>query len=201
MNYKTEQENFWATKFGDEYIDRNQNWMINTPFFSKVLDRTNNVVSIIEFGCNIGLNLRAINLLKPEAKLTGVEINKKAVDILRNDTDFDIVHSSIFDYKIQGLFDMSMVRGLLIHINPDMLNVVYEKLYQSSKRYILIDEYYNLTPVSIDYRGESDKLFKRDFAGEMLEKYPDLELVDYGFNYHRDNNFYKEDTNWFLLRK
>ena len=23
MTYKTEQENFWAGKFGDEYIDRN----------------------------------------------------------------------------------------------------------------------------------------------------------------------------------
>jgi len=82
-----------------------------------------------------------------------------------------------------------------------MLNDVYEKLYNSSNRYILIAEYYNPTPVSVVYRGHSNKLFKRDFAGEMLDKYSDLTLVDYGFNYHRDNSFHYADTNWFLLEK
>jgi hypothetical protein len=44
-------------------------------------------------------------------------------------------------------------------------------------------------------------LFKRDFAGEMLERYPDLELIDYGFVYKRDNNFPQDDITWFLLKK
>jgi len=44
-------------------------------------------------------------------------------------------------------------------------------------------------------------LFKRDFAGEMLDRFKDLELLDYGFVYHRDNNFPQDDLNWFLLRK
>jgi hypothetical protein len=65
--------------------------------------------------------------------------------------------------------------------------------------YILIDEYYNPYPVSIDYRGEKNKLFKRDFAGELLDKYPDLELIDYGFTYSRDG--WNDNTNWFLMRK
>jgi spore coat polysaccharide biosynthesis protein SpsF len=61
-------------------------------------------------------------------------------------------------------------------------------------------EYYNSSPVSIEYRGEIDRLFKRDFAGEMLEIYPDLKLIDYGFTYHRDF-FPDDDTTWFLLEK
>lgn len=44
-------------------------------------------------------------------------------------------------------------------------------------------------------------LFKRDFAGEMLEKYQDLQLVDYGFVYHGDANFPQDDLTWFLLEK
>lgn len=56
-------------------------------------------------------------------------------------------------------------------------------------------------PVVVSYRGHEDRLFKRDFAGEMLDRYPDLELVDYGFVYHRDPNFPQDDPNWFLLRK
>jgi pseudaminic acid biosynthesis-associated methylase len=94
-----------------------------------------------------------------------------------------------------------MIKGVLIHINPDMLESVYAKLYDSSNKYILIAEYYNPTPVSISYRGHNDRLFKRDFAGEMLDKYNDLRLTDYGFLYHRDNYFLQDDINWFLLEK
>ena len=72
---------------------------------------------------------------------------------------------------------------------------------KASNRYILIGEYYNPTPVTINYRGHDDRLFKRDFAGEMLDKHRNLKLVDYGFLYHRDNYFDQDDINWFLLEK
>ena len=62
-------------------------------------------------------------------------------------------------------------------------------------------EYYNPTPVEVTYRGNTGKLFKRDFAGELLDKYSDLELVDYGFIYHRDNCFPQDDITWFLMEK
>jgi spore coat polysaccharide biosynthesis protein SpsF len=82
-----------------------------------------------------------------------------------------------------------------------MLTVVYEKIYQASDRFILVCEYYNPTPTSISYRGHSDRLFKRDFAGEMLDKYSDLTLVDYGFAYHRDAAFPQDDITWILMQK
>ena len=66
---------------------------------------------------------------------------------------------------------------------------------------ICIIEYYNKTPVEVPYRGHKGKLFKRDFAGEILDRHEDLMLADYGFVYHRDNNFPQDDLNWFLLEK
>ena len=86
-------------------------------------------------------------------------------------------------------------------INPEMLDTVYDKLYESSKKYILVCEYYNPSPVAIDYRGHSDRLFKRDFCGEMLDKYSDLKLIDYGFSYKRDPAFSQDDITWFLMEK
>lgn len=201
MSYKTEQEEFWATEFGNDYINRNQDYISNIPFFSEVIGRTSNVESVIEFGCNIGLNLKALNTLLPECKLTGVEINNNACKFLHEWGGCNVVNKSIFDYHESQKYDLSMVKGVLIHINPSMLNNVYEKLYDSSDGYILIAEYYSPTPVSMSYRGHSDRLFKRDFAGEMLDKYCDLKLVDYGFLYHRDNYFQQDDINWFLLEK
>ena len=65
----------------------------------------------------------------------------------------------------------------------------------------IICEYYSRNPESLVYRGFKNKLFKRDFAGEMLELYPKLNLIDYGSAYHKDQNFPQDDITWFLLEK
>jgi len=99
-------------------------------------------------------------------------------------------------------WDFVFTKGVLIHQNPDMLEKVYELLYNASNRYVFICEYYNIVPVEVNYRGYNSVLFKRDFAGEIMDKYPDLKLVDYGFVYHRDPNFPdNDDLNWFLMEK
>lgn len=203
--YKTEQENFWAGEFGNEYINRNNDLQIiagNISVFSKIFDRTNNIKSVIEFGSNIGNNLKAIKSLIPDVELSAIEINENAIEILKKEQQIKVYAQSILDFEPDYKRDLAFIRGVLIHINPDQLQNVYEKLYNSSNKYIIIAEYYNQTPVSIPYRGHSERLFKRDFAGEMLDKYPDLELIDYGFSYYRDNNYpEQDDITWFLLKK
>lgn len=205
MAFKTAQENFWAGQFGDDYIGRNESNQLlasNLNFFSKALTTAERPDSIIEFGANIGMNLRAFHLLFPQIKSYGIEINENAANQLKEFIgDENVYHGSIFDYEPREQFDISLIKTVLIHINPDMLPKVYEQLYKSSKKYILICEYYNPSPMTVTYRGHTERLFKRDFAGEMMEKYPDLKLVDYGFAYKRDNNFPQDDITWFLLEK
>jgi pseudaminic acid biosynthesis-associated methylase len=94
-----------------------------------------------------------------------------------------------------------LISGVLIHIAPSSLPVVYEKLARSTGRYLCVDEYYNPTPVEVPYRGERERLFKRDFAGEILDRFPEFSLAAYGFVYHRDPNFPTDDSTWFLLEK
>ena len=48
--------------------------------WGKILKSTCNIKSIKELGCNIGLNLVALNKLNPEFSLTGYEINKDAAN-------------------------------------------------------------------------------------------------------------------------
>ncbi len=205
MNFKTEQEKFWAGDFGDEYIGRNKSeeyLASNLNFFSKAFSQLGQPNSLIEFGANIGMNLRAIKLLFPKIDLFGIEINKNAADELAKFIGQEnVFNGSIFEFEATHKCDVSLIKGVLIHINPEMLALVYEKLYTASNKYILICEYYNPSPVTVSYRGHSDRLFKRDFAGEMLEKYVDLKLVDYGFCYKRDKAFPQDDITWFLLEK
>jgi hypothetical protein len=53
----------------------------------------------------------------------------------------------------------------------------------------------------VNHRGKNDRLFKRDFAGEILENHSEMILIDYGFVYRRDPVFPQDDITWFLLEK
>jgi spore coat polysaccharide biosynthesis protein SpsF len=203
--YATSQEEFWAGDFGSEYIGRNDSSQLlasNLNFFTKALNQAGRISSCIELGANIGMNLKALQLLYPNIEIKGVEINPDAAKLLGGLIgEKNVYLESIFEFSVTSKVELSLIKGVLIHINPEMLNTVYEKLYQASSRFILVCEYYNPSPVAIPYRGHTDRLFKRDFAGEMLEKYSDLHLVDYGFSYRRDPAFPQDDITWFLMEK
>jgi spore coat polysaccharide biosynthesis protein SpsF len=204
VDFRTEQEIFWVGDFGTEYIDRNNGSdknIRNIGLFCDILRNTGEINSVVEYGANIGLNLKALKSILPNAEFHGVEINRKAYEILREWGGGKAYHQSILDFKPKIKFDFVFTKGVLIHINPDQLSNVYESLYRSSKKYICIIEYYNPTPVEVPYRRHLNKLFKRDFAGEILDIYHDLKLVSYGFVYHRDKHFPQDDLTWFLLKK
>jgi spore coat polysaccharide biosynthesis protein SpsF len=204
LRFKTSQEKFWFGDFGDEYTYRNKNnfkLACNIALFSRILSQTQAIESAIEFGANIGLNLQAIQQLIPEIQLSAIEINSVAAEELNKLKNITIYHQSILEFESKEIYDFVLVKGVLIHLNPDYLSSVYDLLYKSTKKYICIAEYYNPTPMSINYRGHEEKLFKRDFAGEIMDKFKDLKIVDYGFVYHRDPHFPQDDLNWFLLQK
>jgi len=205
MSFRTEQEFFWAGEFGTEYIKRNQSGKLlasNLALFVRALTATRELASCIEFGANVGMNLKALKLLFPEQEQHAVEINARAAAELRTFLPEEHVHqASLLEFAPSRTWDLVLIKGVLIHIQPDFLPNVYDLLYRATGRYLLVCEYYNPTPVSVPYRGHADRLFKRDFCGELLDHHDDLQLIDYGFAYHRDANFAQDDINWFLLGK
>ena len=204
MSFHTEQEQFWATDFGNDYPSRNEGEKMissNLALFSKIFKNCPEVQSVAELGCNIGLNLIALNRINKQLKLRGYEINEKAAKTASEEDIAEIVNTTVVEaLDASTTFDLTFTKGVLIHINPEMLHAVYQNLYDLSNRYILVCEYYNPSPVSIDYRGNKDRLFKRDFAGELINMYG-LKLVDYGFNYQHDPYLTQCDSTWFLLSK
>lgn len=205
-SFKTEQEAFWAGEFGDEYISRNNDSKLlasKVGWFAKVLSCIpgGDVHTCLEFGSNVGLNLRALHLLLPELESAAVEINAKAAEECGKISHNRVFCESILNFTTEEQFDLTFTAGVLIHIAPEELPKVYESLYQHSRRYILISEYYNPTPTEVAYRGHAGRLFKRDFAGELMDCFPDVELLDYGFGYYRDKQFPMGDHTWFLMAK
>ena len=203
-DYATAQEALWAGSFGTEYVERNRGADLvaaNTELFRKVLSRTSGVSSVLELGCNIGNNLRALRGLLPQAELLGVEINEAAAAEVRAWGGAEVEVGSILGYASERSFDLTFTKGVLIHINPEAVHEVYAALTAASSRFVMVCEYYNPTPVEVRYRGKDAALFKRDFAGEILDATPGLRLVDYGFTYHRDPVHPLDDSTWFLMEK
>jgi pseudaminic acid biosynthesis-associated methylase len=203
-SHETAQEAFWAGGFGDDYINRNRDAEAlagRTHLWSTILGRASGIGSAVEFGANIGLNIQALRRLLPGAALAAIEINAAAVAALNRIDGLAVHHGSILEPQVERAHDLAFTVGVLIHINPDALPAVYDNLHAASRRYVLVAEYYNPSPVAIPYRGHDDRLFKRDFAGEMLDRHADLRLVDYGFCYRRDSNFPLDDITWFLMEK
>lgn len=198
----SDQERLWEGTFGAEYTVRNVlDPQARAPFFRSILERAEGVSSVLEIGANRGHNLQSFRLADPSLKLTGVEINESAYGILRALEGVNAVNESIFDFETSERFDLVYTCGVLIQFNPDDLAATYKKMYDLSRRYILLSEYFNPTPVEVEYRGHRDMLFKRDFAGDLLDLHPDaLRVVDYGFQWKRMNPAW-DNTNWTLLER
>ena len=204
MRLKGEQESFWEGDFGTDYTARHETedtnnmafWnsiLFNSPF------RFYDIISIMELGANRGSNIKCLKKIYPAAEIGAVEINRFACDKVREIPGVELFEGSIFDLCTKKKWDMVITKGLLIHIDPILLDKAYELIYDLSAKYILLAEYYNPKPVEVPYRGNRNKLFKRDFAGDMIDRY-NLELLEYGFRYHRDE-YPQDDLTWFLMEK
>jgi pseudaminic acid biosynthesis-associated methylase len=201
--FRTEQERFWAGDFGTAYSKRNEGQKFidaATGIFARILTNARDVTSVLELGANIGINMHALKTLLPEARLSAVEINPAAHAKLSAIPGVTAHLGSILDYTQAKPVDLAFTSGVLIHINPDELPRVYDTLYNSSRRYVAIAEYYSERVEALSYRGEADRLWKRDWCAEIMKRHP-LKLIDYGFIYHGDPAFLGEDLTWFLMER
>ena len=202
----TPQESFWAGDFGQQYTSRNQAPSMedaNVWLFSRALRGAGPITSVMEFGANSGLNLRALRRIYSCLDCHAVEINPAAAELLAAEIGAENTHlRSLFDYDPEGKsWDLVLCKGVLIHLAPENLERAYEKIHLCARRYVLMMEYYSPDPVMVPYRGHQNRLFKRDYAGEFLDRYPDYSLLDYGFAYRRDPVAPQDDLTWFLMKR
>lgn len=204
----TTQLDAWRGEFGDRYIDRNETLTevlrMRTRMWAEMLKGTYGAEpeSILEVGCNIGLNLRAIDRLSAAA-LYAVEPNAKARQRVVDDRV--MAAERLHDATGQNLpfsvgeIDMVFSAGVLIHVHPDDLGAVADEMHRVSNRWILVAEYFSTKPESIPYRGRNDLLFKRDFGGFFLDRFDDIEIAADGFQWRRSTGL--DDVTWVLFRK
>ncbi len=177
----SQQREFWMSNFGTDYINRNktievvnelykkQTGITVENIFNKFFDEINRESTIIELGCNVGLNLSVLNKMGFK-NLTGLEINETAFSIAKkNNPDINFIHSSIENFKFTETYDLVYTGGVLIHINPDTLPLIITKMGQLSKKYIFGFEYFSENLVEIKYRNNENTCWKQNFP-ELIKK-------------------------------
>jgi pseudaminic acid biosynthesis-associated methylase len=203
---RSEQEDFWADKYAQDYIKKNSQFdnQLGADAWKKMLhSATGEVSSYLECGCNIGRNVDQLKIALPAAKASIIEISKPAFNFITARHHFEqAFNGAILESTFEeGSFDLVFTMGVLIHINPGELLANMERIHKYSRKYILIGEYFNRTPTSIDYQGEKDRLFKRDFGKLFIENF-DVKLVDYGFLWgHIYDLAGFDDITWWLFEK
>ncbi|MDR1057406.1 MAG: methyltransferase domain-containing protein [Coxiellaceae bacterium] len=206
MSFSSTQEKFWANEYAELYIKKNGsfNTELGIRCWNKMLNGiTINIVNYLECGCNIGRNIEQLKFLLPRARPSIIEVSTLAYNIVTKKFVFaNQFNGTILDSKFEPKsFDLVFTMGVLIHINPNQLLANIKKIFDYSSRYILIGEYFNRTPIAIEYQGEQDKLFKRDFGKLLMENFA-VKLVDYGFlwGYLNDAAGF-DDITWWLFEK
>lgn len=203
---RSEQEKFWADNYAEDYIKKNSQFdnKLGAEAWNKMLSKVgSNVNNYLECGCNIGRNIDQLKIAFPSAKPSIIEISKPAFSFVTAHHHFEhAFNGAILESTFEdGSFDLVFTMGVLIHINPDQLLEHMELMYRYSAKYILIGEYFNRTPTSIEYQGEKDKLFKRDFGKLFIENFK-VKLVDYGFLWgHMYDPAGFDDITWWLFEK
>ncbi len=149
QKYKTPQENFWAGKFGNKYLKRNNKRYNKSVFYKSkkklfdiALKKIKNIKSCIELGAGSGHNIKCLRQKYPKALMRAVEINKSSVkQIKKIINEKNIYNESILKFNSKHKYDLVLTSGVLIHIKPNKLRKVYNLIFNLSKKYILISEY------------------------------------------------------------
>ncbi|WP_026089925.1 methyltransferase domain-containing protein [Candidatus Nitrosopumilus koreensis] len=112
-------------------------------------------------------------------KISGVEINSKAIDIARKTyPNVQFYNSSIEDLELpEKSFDLVFTSGVLMHINPEAVEEIIKKMLKLSKKYIFGFESYSETLTSISYRGNNNKYWKQNFPKLFQKIEPKLNLL------------------------
>ncbi len=198
----------WTGDFGDAYVERSPATEEQIRIRVSVLTEMFNTLvgdppaSVLECGCNIGLNTRAFARFHP-AEQFAVEPNVRARQTVLDDGVLDADH--LKDGTVQNLpfadgsMDLVFTSGVLIHVHPDDLPAAFDEMVRVSSRYLLLIEYFSRDFQEVAYRDREELLWKGDFGGALLDRHPSLIPLRCGFFWHRTTGF--DDSTWWMFRK
>jgi len=198
----------WSGAFGAEYTTRNlasdQALRDRALMWARIGQGFHHEPprSILEVGPNLGINLRVLPSLF-NTTLHAIEPNPAAREKLLAEKVLpsDQLYAGFGDSipLADGAVELAFTSGVLIHVEPARLPATLDEIHRVSSKYIMAAEYFSPRAETLPYRGHEGLLFKNDFGGLYMDRFPDLQLVDYGFFWKRASGI--DDATWWLFRK
>jgi pseudaminic acid biosynthesis-associated methylase len=176
-------ETLWAGEFGNAYVDRNLSVVDNRGELWRPLMDELAPESVLEIGCGVGGNLQWITQRVDARRVTGVDINAKALRLLdRRVPGVRGVNAParalpVADRSVEFVFTM----GVLMHQPEGSLDKVMSEMVRVSSRFVFCAEYFDTETVELPYCGNEAALFRRDYGDLFLDLFPhELALVREG---------------------
>jgi SAM-dependent methyltransferase len=166
-----------------------KDWRAEVTLFEEILDGRR-PESILEVGCNVGLNLLAIHELLPDAQLAGIEPNENAVRAAPRMADVRVGVANRLPFP-GGSFDLVFTRAVLMHLSPETYAETFKEMRRVARRWLLLIEPPAEIREGILYAGRDDVAFADDWARICRQAVPDARLLGEG----------RADylTNWWLF--
>ena len=208
----TKQQELWANKFGDRYEIRNGALSDLKPreemwrsILGAVLSANNQTPpeSYYEVGAGNGRNIIAINDIyadgyKPNFGVC--EIHTQACDSLEAlEANIKIDNKAFENIEyVHSSYDLVYTSGVLIHVHPDNLVSFMRRMYEISRKFIVVVEYFSPKCREIEYRGERNVLWANDFGSILLDNF-NVRCIGYGFRWKRVTGL--DDLSYFIFQK
>jgi ubiquinone/menaquinone biosynthesis C-methylase UbiE len=190
----------WYGTFGDEYTVRNEgDYSLRKSFWDKILKITN-PRTVLEIGCNTGMNLDIIaQRILEDFSVWGCDVNYPSVNLCHiRHKEVNCVVCSGYDLPFRdGYFDLVFTAGVLIHQKPEEVDKLMQEIIRISGKWVLAIEYDADIFEEIPYRKQSRALFRGPY-GQIYETKYGLRLITQGV-VGKDESF--DDCTWWLLSK
>ncbi len=196
----TRLEDLWRGSFGTEYTDRNAGAGEKRSRFWRSLLSEFPVSSVLEVGCNLGVNLRWIQPHVLSGKVVGIDVNDYALARLQRGlpgVKAAVAVARELPFR-DDAFDLVFTMGVLIHHAPDALPAAMSEIVRCARRYLLCGEYFAESLTEVFYRGQHGALFKQDFGARYQELFPELKLLKQGRLFEEDG---WDDVTFWLFEK
>lgn len=158
----------YVTRYGHRRDDLNRDWLSFLPKDARIL----------EIGANIGNQLEALRRIG-FSKLYGLEIQRYCVgEAKRIHPEVDVYEGSGLDIPFKdGYFDLVFTNNVLIHISPKDLPTLMREVNRVCRGHVFGFEYYAPEFTEINYRGNTNLLWKGDYSRLYQDNCPELKPV------------------------
>ena len=171
-----------AAELGNEHLDRDlSTYDRRGEFWLPLLDELR-PQSVLEVGCKVGGNLQWITQRVDPARVTGVDVNPKALRLLdRRVPGVRAVHAPARELPVgDRSVELVFTTGVLVHQPRETLEKVMSEMVRASSRYVLCGEHDGET-VEVQHHGPEGARFGRDYGGLFLDLFPfELTLIRRG---------------------